>query len=166
MADRVIIMGQGEIAQAGPSKDIYRAPRTRFVAEFVGRNNIISGTVNAVAKDFIHLDTAIGPLAIKPAKDNKLEKGTAIEFAIAADFVSLHESKPKKTPKGVNVVPVTLISEEFVGSVVTLFLEAEDGSEFKTQLQERDLADIDLTSGRAFYVSWPADRAHLLEATS
>ena len=34
MADRVIIMAQGEIAQIGKAKDIYRAPANKFVAEF------------------------------------------------------------------------------------------------------------------------------------
>ena len=33
MADRVIIMAQGEIAQIGKSKDIYRSPSNKFVAE-------------------------------------------------------------------------------------------------------------------------------------
>ena len=47
MADRVVIMSKGEIAQIGSSRDIYRTPANRFVAEFVGRNNILSGTVNA-----------------------------------------------------------------------------------------------------------------------
>jgi len=43
MADRVVIMGHGEIEQIGAPQDIFRAPRTRFVAEFVGRNNILPG---------------------------------------------------------------------------------------------------------------------------
>ena len=47
MADRVVIMSKGEIAQIGSARDIYRTPASRFVAEFVGRNNIFAGTVNA-----------------------------------------------------------------------------------------------------------------------
>ncbi len=43
MADRVVIMGHGEIAQIGQPKEVYRAPKSRFVAEFVGRNNILPG---------------------------------------------------------------------------------------------------------------------------
>ncbi|MBS0124914.1 ABC transporter ATP-binding protein [Thetidibacter halocola] len=43
MADRVVIMGHGEIAQIGRPQEIFRAPKTRFVAEFVGRNNILPG---------------------------------------------------------------------------------------------------------------------------
>ena len=51
MADRVVIMAKGEIAQIGSARDIYRTPANRFVAEFVGRNNIFSGTVNAREAD-------------------------------------------------------------------------------------------------------------------
>lgn len=43
MADRVVIMGHGEIEQIGKPQEIFRTPRTRFVAEFVGRNNILPG---------------------------------------------------------------------------------------------------------------------------
>ncbi len=43
MADRVVIMAKGEIAQIGSARDIYRTPANRFVAEFVGCNNILSG---------------------------------------------------------------------------------------------------------------------------
>ena len=42
MADRVVIMGHGEIEQIGSPQEIFRGPRSRFVAEFVGRNNILS----------------------------------------------------------------------------------------------------------------------------
>ena len=43
MADRVVIMSQGEIEQIGRPREIYREPVSRFVAEFVGRNNILTG---------------------------------------------------------------------------------------------------------------------------
>jgi len=162
MADRVIIMGQGEIAQMGVSKDIYRAPRTRFVAEFVGRNNIVSGTVSKVAGGKIHIDAPSGKFTIKAPRDAQQAKGDPISFAIGADFVILHSKKP--TGKKIdNLVPVTLISEEFIGSVVTLFLEAPDGTEFKTQVQERELGSLDLQSGKQLYVNWPSERSHILE---
>jgi len=36
MADRVVVMNEGRIEQAGPPMEVYRRPRTRFVAEFMG----------------------------------------------------------------------------------------------------------------------------------
>ncbi len=73
MADRVVIMGQGEIAQIGKPQEIFRAPQNRFVAEFVGRNNILTrdGQEIVVAADRMQVSAAQpdGP-------------------AIAADFLS------------------------------------------------------------------------------
>ena len=163
MADRVIIMGQGEIAQMGASKEIYRNPRTKFVAEFVGRNNIISGKVSKASKDMIELDAPSGKFELKPKKGTAVKKGDAISFSVSADFVHLHSEKPKGANARENIVPVTLISEEFIGSVVTLFLESADGTEFKTQVQERELNKIDLKSSQQLFLSWSASRAHILE---
>ena len=62
------------------------------------------------------------------------------------------------------MIECSLISEEFIGSVVTLFLEAPDGSEFKVQIQERELSDMDLKHMGRVFVSWASDRAHFIGA--
>lgn len=41
MSDRIVVMWQGEIAQAGRPADIYRHPQSSFVADFIGRSNLI-----------------------------------------------------------------------------------------------------------------------------
>ncbi len=48
--------------------------------------------------------------------------------------------------------------------VVTLFLETPDGSEFKVQIQERELSDMDLKHMGRVFVSWESDRAHFIGA--
>jgi len=40
MSDRVVVMRKGRIEQIGPPREIYRKPRTRFVAEFIGETNL------------------------------------------------------------------------------------------------------------------------------
>jgi iron(III) transport system ATP-binding protein len=45
MSDRVAVMSAGEVQQIGTPEEIYRRPANRFVAEFVGRVNLLSGTV-------------------------------------------------------------------------------------------------------------------------
>jgi spermidine/putrescine transport system ATP-binding protein len=147
MADRVVIMSRGHIAQIGMPKDIYRAPENRFVAEFVGRNNIISGTVKSTSSKVVTIDGNLGQFEVDLAGDH-------------ADLVHLTTTKPKAG----NVIECSLISEEFIGSVVTLFLETPDGSEFKVQIQERELSDMDLKHMGRVFVSWDSDRAHFLGA--
>ena len=45
MADRIAVMNDGRIEQLGTPNDIYRVPQTRFVAEFVGTNNLVDGVL-------------------------------------------------------------------------------------------------------------------------
>lgn len=42
MADRIAVFNEGRIMQTGTPEDIYRRPKTRFVADFVGSSNVLS----------------------------------------------------------------------------------------------------------------------------
>ncbi len=58
MSDRIVVMKDGLIQQLGSPKDIYNEPVNRFVANFIGESNIVSGTykkknlVNFLGVDF------------------------------------------------------------------------------------------------------------------
>ena len=45
MSDKIVVMKNGEIQQIGSSQDIYNEPANRFVANFIGESNILSGTM-------------------------------------------------------------------------------------------------------------------------
>ncbi|CAG0909907.1 unnamed protein product [Cyprideis torosa] len=45
MSDRIVVMRDGRIQQAGTPREIYRHPTNRFVAEFIGETNLFIGTV-------------------------------------------------------------------------------------------------------------------------
>ena len=47
LADRIVVMNQGQIEQVGMPQEIYSHPATPFVAKFVGRSNLIAGTWSA-----------------------------------------------------------------------------------------------------------------------
>ncbi len=48
ISDRIVVMNAGRVEQIGSQTDIYLRPRTGFVAEFIGANNALAGTVSAV----------------------------------------------------------------------------------------------------------------------
>ncbi len=158
MADRVVIMSQGEIEQIGAPREIYRAPVTRFVAEFVGRNNILTGKVAKVGRGTVTVGTDAGLCSAPIPEGRALAVGDVVSLVVSADVISVSNTKPKAE----NVITCSLISEEFVGSMVTLFLEAEDGVEMKAQIQQRDIEDLDTETGSRAYLSWPTANAHLL----
>jgi spermidine/putrescine transport system ATP-binding protein len=162
MADRVVIMGAGKIAQIGPPKDIYRAPANKFVAEFVGRNNILTGVAEEVTDSAAWITTASGRFRVA-LSEVAPTTGSAASFVISADLVHLTQTEPdSENPNSENKVHCHLISEEFVGSMVTLFLESADGHEFKVQMQERELSKFDLKSGTQVWLSWSMQSAHVL----
>ena len=59
MSDRIVVMRSGRVEQDGTPADIYRYPRTAFVADFVGSANLITGQV---------LDGAASDGSVQPAR--------------------------------------------------------------------------------------------------
>lgn len=60
IADRVAILRDGDLMQVGPPRDLYRAPRSRFVAEFIGETNFVPGQIKGVNSDSLDVQTAVG----------------------------------------------------------------------------------------------------------
>ena len=62
LSDRVAVMRDGRVLQVGPPKELYERPRTRFVADFVGTNNLVPGEVQGGGTGELLVRTALGPL--------------------------------------------------------------------------------------------------------
>ena len=60
IADRVAIMDRGAIQQMGPPFQIYKRPRSKFVADFIGETNFINGTVTAISSEEVQVATDLG----------------------------------------------------------------------------------------------------------
>ncbi len=83
VSDRIFVMRQGEIEQAGTPHDIYTSPRTEFVARFIGHYNVWSGEDAAAC--FAGMDSKPGVLyAVRPeiirleAADEKADEPAAL----------------------------------------------------------------------------------------
>lgn len=145
MADRVVIMGHGEIEQIGRPQEIFRGPKSRFVAEFVGRNKILAGPVKGGV-----METLQGPVpAIAP-------DGQA-EIVVAADRVTVSRDRPEGP-----AISAAFLSEEFAGTGIICYFETPDGAEWKAQVTELQLADLQLESGQSCWLSWDPARVHVM----
>ncbi len=157
MSDRVVIMNNGQIEQTGTPREVYRNPETRFVAEFVGSNNILSGTVKDDG-DTIVIDSQLGLFSCNKTNKPSPPVGSHASFVISADLINI-----SMHPTGsLNELKCQFISEEFIGSVVTLLTESEHGSEFKIQKQQREISELDIQPGSTLYINWDLAHAHLL----
>jgi spermidine/putrescine transport system ATP-binding protein len=157
MADRIVIMDLGRIRQIGAPQDVYRRPGNRFVAEFVGTNNIFSGQVTGVEGNRVTVSTPTGAFTVETA-DGPRSVGEAATFVIAADRIrTAFEGGLAE-----NRVTGRLTGQEFIGAVATLFLVLDDGSDFRIQKQEHQLARISTGLGERLEASWEPTEAFLL----
>ena len=158
MADRVVIMNDGRIAQIGRPREVYRNPANRFVAEFVGTNNILTGRIAGLTAERIGIDTDLGRFEAARPDHPRLDDGQPVTFVVSADLVQV--SGPESALE--NRLECSLISEEFVGSMVTLFLETTGGVEFRVQTSQRVLERLDLSGGATMIASWSPEHVHIL----
>ncbi|MDD3118086.1 MAG: ABC transporter ATP-binding protein [Victivallales bacterium] len=65
MADRIAILNRGRLEQLGTPEELYRRPRNRFTAEFMGPANFFPVTITAVTENSCTLTTPFGPLTAR-----------------------------------------------------------------------------------------------------
>jgi len=80
MGDEVAVMNQGRIEQLGTPEQIFHRPQTRFVADFLGNTDFVSGLV---AKNGIETPLGLLPQLVE------LKPGTAVDIVARADDVEI-----------------------------------------------------------------------------
>jgi spermidine/putrescine transport system ATP-binding protein len=115
LADRVYVMNDGRIEQQGSPNEVYRYPATRFVADFVGRNNLIDGVLDE--------EVFRSPLGSFPAgRAARGVPGGPCTAVIRADSVRIGPA-----PEGAAAIQAPLDALEYAGSVVSWFFGGGGG---------------------------------------
>ena len=75
LSDRIAVFNQGTVLQVGPPKELYERPANRFVADFIGINNLIDGTVRALdpVQRRLVAATALGDVVVQ--QDDRFRPG-------------------------------------------------------------------------------------------
>jgi putative spermidine/putrescine transport system ATP-binding protein/putrescine transport system ATP-binding protein len=89
LAGRVMVMNRGRIMQEGTPSEIYVRPNSRFVAEFIGRSNWFSATVNTVSPGKACCVAGEGIVLSVPAHD--LSPGMEVEIGVRPEFMRINE---------------------------------------------------------------------------
>jgi iron(III) transport system ATP-binding protein len=81
VADRVGVMSKGRLLQVGAPADVYRRPRTRAVAAFVGETNLLAGRVAEAGAHELRVESPVGPLVA--ARDDGFAPSVGVEVWIS-----------------------------------------------------------------------------------
>jgi iron(III) transport system ATP-binding protein len=147
LSDRVAVMKDGRVLQVGAPKELYERPRTRFVADFVGTNNLVPGRVSARAGAELVVDTAVGQLRAVPSGP----VGDRCVLAIRPENVAIAVGSPSN---GGNVVRGRVSFVAYLGSALRYDVEVGPGQTIKADIRD-PWHHEPLPIGREVAVSFP-----------
>jgi putative spermidine/putrescine transport system ATP-binding protein len=114
IADRVAVMRAGNIEQIGTPEELYRAPATDFVAEFIGLSNRVDGVVERGA---VNVLGGRLPLVRENTPDG------AVRVFLRPEDLDLAETG----------LPGTVVTTSFLGSLRRTFVRLDDGTMLSVQ---------------------------------
>ncbi|OPX36550.1 MAG: hypothetical protein B1H12_06880 [Desulfobacteraceae bacterium 4484_190.2] len=153
LADRVVIMRDGQIRQVGSPWEIYKEPKTSFIAEFVGTSNFISG----IKKDG---KVKFGQLELTVSNLDDVE-GDNVHLAVRpenAELVGVTISSEQCVSSNVFEVVAEVIT--FLGAVVRIAFVLE-GETMLIDISEKDFGKMGLKRGEKIKVYFPPDAFHV-----
>ncbi len=125
MSDRIAIVNKGRIEQLGTADEIYHAPKTRFVAEFVGQVNVMPGEV---------IGREGGDVLVRVREDVVFRLDGALLVGDSATVqVSFRPEKVhlmRSAAPGENVFAAEVVDEVFRGQTDQLSMRTASGLEF------------------------------------
>ena len=155
MADRIVVMDQGVIDQVGRPTEIYREPKTLFVADFIGAMNKVAGRVLSAES------IGIGDITLRCAP-HRLETAGPATIAIRPEDIIPHTDNGAgngMTPSD-NAFEARIEEMEFLGSFwrASLGGESLDDARLIADFSVNAVRRLDLAIGKTITVEVPPDR--------
>jgi len=122
ISDRVAVMRDGRPEQIAPPRTVYQEPSSRFVAEFVGDNNVFAGRVVDVERGegggddvsrIVGVD--VGGETLRVAVGEGVAVGESLTFCVRPEYLRIGE--------GASRIRATVASAEFLGETTRVTLD-------------------------------------------
>jgi len=132
LSDRIAVLNQGRVFQVGPPKALYERPANRFVADFIGINNLLEGTVRAVEPGDrgLRVETAHGMIAT--LADASLREGDRCVVSIRPENAVL-DGAPGE---GRNRVEGRIAFAAYLGNTLRYDVDLGQGAIFKVDIRD------------------------------
>ncbi|MDA0230420.1 MAG: ABC transporter ATP-binding protein [Proteobacteria bacterium] len=145
MSDRIILMQHGEIVQEGPPTDLFDRPSNQFVADFMGMENLLEGTLEAVSDGRARVRIGENFLSGMWSGGDVVAAGSRVCLAVRAERVRLSNASGGGQKDGVNRLPCHSGATIYKGKYIDRTLDTDIGS-IKARIWDRDADLADLAS--------------------
>ena len=122
ISDRIAVLESGRVAQVGTADEVFSKPRTRFVAEFIGRTNVIEGVAESphtLARGRLRLRLGWG-----------LTPGARVAVSVRPHDIVLASAAGAepgpRTPGFLNVLNGTVLRRNFLGETMDYQVKVDD----------------------------------------
>ena len=154
MSDRIAVFSEGQIEQIGSPRDLYEAPATKFVADFIGETNFISGKVE-------HTDGSVAQVrGLSGQMSGPLSNGTGAVLAIRPE--RLHVAGDHTEAGDDNTLAGTVTELIYLGQSRKAIIKLEDGTEVAALEQAAQAEATALEIGAQATLSFRSQDARIL----
>jgi len=162
MSDRIAVMHQGKVLQVGTPTGIYERPTCRFVADFIGESNFLTGTVQEQRDD---LATVLvdGKLPVVAPTDRALSPGDQVTVAVRPEKIRL---LPRPLAGDNNAFAGQVEQVVYIGTATVFKIRLSD--QVVVTVREQNIISAserqayDWGSGGQVYVAWLSDAGRIL----
>jgi putative spermidine/putrescine transport system ATP-binding protein len=154
ISDRIAIYNRGRIEQIGTGEDLYEAPVSYFVADFMGESNIFRGRLRSRPGDG-RLEHPAGELAVSAEALGRanLSHGSRAALVVRPERLEVATTAPPSDGAPRNSVRATVTERIYLGSVRKYELRTADGTTLRARLPMSEPTDA-LAPGQEVEVRW------------
>jgi len=163
LSDRIAVMDSGRIEQVGIPAEIYEAPRTSFVAAFIGDTNFLEGEVTEMLdKEYCCLRIEDMP-GIVCFNDKSIQPGNLVFLSIRPEKIHISRDRPEEKPQR-NIMSAVVEDMIYLGSTTKYWVRVNSlrvqilRQHFRFFLDEKPIRWND-----DVWIWWHADDGFMLE---
>jgi spermidine/putrescine transport system ATP-binding protein len=123
VSDRIAVMDGGRIEQVGTPAEIYEAPRTSFVAAFIGDTNFLEGTVLGAGPDGGVRVEVPGLPGMEADPRKAVVPGQNVHLSIRPEKIRISRARPEAAP-GRIIVPAVVEDVIYLGASTRIWVRA------------------------------------------
>ncbi len=160
VSDRISVMDQGRIAQVATPAEIYEAPNSRYVADFIGSVNLFEGPVEAGGSERIRIAAKEGPV-IEAESPLSVAHGQNVWFAVRPEKVRVDHAPPPES--AVNAVEGEVLDIAYFGDMTSYNIRLDSGKLVRASRMnaERSMEQA-ITWEDRIWLSWTPDAGVVL----
>jgi spermidine/putrescine transport system ATP-binding protein len=160
MADTVAVMNNGQIEQMGAPEELYDLPRTTFVANFLGRSNLVSGKVTGGAGGEVAVE--VDSATITAPTERAVSSEGEVWVGVRPEKVQLRA--PEEAGAAPNHLRGGVVSDvSFVGVSTEYLVRMPWGQEL-TVFEQNHTSSRRLRTGDEVDLSWAPEHTFLLDS--